>query len=282
MPEVDRRLRVGRPRHVEEALAAREKRRPSVRGLAPRRVELGHGGRRAAGRGYAEEALVTMRRVDDRAVLSPGSAAGLDHVRQVARRRRARRRLDDLELASGEKTDRAAVGRPERKDRLLPAGHHIRLQSVHFANPETMHAVRLVGAERKPAAVRRKRDAADARAQGVEVRVRWRRKVSAQDGKAGTRRRAMRPPEDGEHEARAREEPREQRRPPPATRSGQNRGLGRRPIVPDSLKLEPDVARGLPPVVGILGKTGPDDSVERRRAHGRERRDRRRLLFHDR
>ena len=60
------------------------------------------------------------------------------------------------------------------------------------------------------------------------------------------------------------------------------RGLGRRPIVPDPLELEPHVARRLPAIVGILGETGPHDAVERRRAHRRERRDRRRLLLHDR
>ena len=217
-PDLERRLRIGRPRHVEEALAAREKERPPVVRLALRLVELGRRGRRSARGGHAHQALVVLRREDDRAVLAPARASRLDHVGELARGRRARRRLDGLELAPGEETDRAAVGRPEWKDRFLPAGHRVRFERVHVPDPEAVRAVRFVRAEGESAAVGRECHASDVRAQGVEVGVRRRRKIGAQDRES--RRRAHAAP--ASPRTRRRRDPRRR----PATAASGARGGG--------------------------------------------------------
>ncbi len=66
--------------------------------------------------------------------------------------------------------------------------------------------------------------------------------------------------------------------------SGRDRGghAGLRTLLRRSSELAPDVVRGLPALVGILGEARPDDPVERGRRHRLGGGDRRRLARHDR
>jgi hypothetical protein len=73
-----------------------------------------------------------------------------------------------------------------------------------------------------------------------------------------------------------RDDPRGALAPRAAARDG-SRHAGRGAALGDEAQLEHDVVRGLPAIVGILGQAGLHHAVERRRCHGTELRDRRRL-----
>lgn len=95
-----------------------------------------------------------IRRVeDDHAVPAPGAAAALFRVAQ--RQGRSTRNIDLLELPAREKSDEAAVGRPEGRRSAVSSGERLRGERVQRADPQEICSVRVRGHKGDPTAIGR-------------------------------------------------------------------------------------------------------------------------------
>ena len=185
-----------------------------------------------------------------------------DPRRRVADRlRRSARHVLLLQLAVDHERDGPAVRRPERPGVRVGRAQRPRVQRVERPQPDLPLAVGVAGDEHDlPSVGRDLRASSDSMcrpASGIANRVicRW----------LGRARR----PRDREADGRRARQP--HRRPTPGLHGrGASHGDDRRQADPrsalrDPLQFRGDVARRLPPVLGILGQAARDDAIECRR-----------------
>src|SRR5205814_8501205 len=108
------------PREIEKVTAVRKEVGPPVGGFIFRRVQRGHANERAARGRNAENGGVDGRGKKNVPFPIPGSASPVGSIADG--KRRATRRFNFLELASGKKSDEPAVRRPKGVRGALWAG----------------------------------------------------------------------------------------------------------------------------------------------------------------
>ena len=238
--------------------------------------ELRHGSGRAAGRRHPMNRGPVPRRKDDHPVRTPGPTSTDGRV--ADRLRRTTRRLDLLELALREETEEAAVWGPEGIGGSFRVRKRARRQRVDRSHPKSGLSVRGRGDERELSAVGREGD-------GRPKRPGFRRE-NRRAHQTGSEASAL-PEVDRRSDSRqCREEGECCQAQCEALPAGPSRNRGRRQAdrrVPlcDPFQFASDIVGGLPALVGVLGEAGLDDSIQSRRAHRLNRRDRLRIQGHD-
>ncbi len=208
---------------------------------------------------------------------SPAVRSGAD------RDRRTPGDFDLSQLPEAEKRHGAPVRRPERKRAVLRPGQRARRKGIKRTQPELPSPVGPAGAEDQMASVGRDLHRAAAGRPGrLEVGL-LRRKDGKPNGTNGSRGSApgAEPGRGGDREGQRRNAPGHElaRLARLDARRGSCGRLG--PAPRDPLELQPDVVGRLPAGLRLLHQTNSDDSIQGRRAHRLDLRDRLRLGGHD-
>lgn len=250
----------------------RKKVRPSVTGLASRRVESRHRRRSAAGARNSIERTIRKGREKDRTVLTPGTTAA---ARRIADRlRRASGGVDPLQLPIGEEADEAAVGRPEREGGILGPRERLEGERIERTDPEKIPAGGVLGDDDESRAVRREHGRTQGRFLGQDDRE-THRACGLFEFECVSQERCR-----GQKQRHDRQTPYETF-PARVARRKRRGSSGPRPLLGDPLQLGLQVVGALPALLRILGEARPHRVIQRRRGHGPDLRDRHDLFLHD-
>ena len=154
---------------IEEVFAVRKKKRPAMR-IVLGGIESGNGNWLASGSRNAKHA---RRRIGSKHDNSPGAPACAARDFRLAQiNRGCALTIKTFELSVGEKTERAAVRRPEWPGCAVSAGHRVRRQGVERLYVE-LNLAGVAGNECNPPAVRRNGNRGRRIARGQELRSFW-------------------------------------------------------------------------------------------------------------